>query len=789
MSWRSNWDPDNTNLTYRVIRNGATGGPVATRTVRSTEWNRPSVSVRDTGLAPGSRVSYRIRATDPDGNDSWSDSVSVTVAGSGSGTDGYARSVLASGPQHFWRLGESSGSRAADLTGLDDATARNGVTRGVTGAISGDAAAEFRGSSEQTVASGTARTSSFGSSVEAWVRTTSGSGGKIVGLGNSRSGSSSSSRVGPHLYMDDAGRVHFGVWQGSNRVVSSGAGLNDGTWHHLAGTVGDAGMVLYVDGRQVGFPRGHDRGPGVLRVLAHRWGHSERLAQPAEPGLLHRHHRRGRRLHPPDQRRPGGQPCACRRGLGSGGGSGCSGVGVWAGGGWSGAGVVGGAGVGWWVAGVGVRGGGACRRGGGAAVRSVSVAGSVRSESVSGLVNGSSYVVRVAAVNAVGRGEWSASSGSVTPLDSAGSYVPVVPVRLLDTRSGVGVSAGAVGAGGSVALPVTGRGGVPGSGVSAVVLNVTATAPSAGTYVTVWPSGVARPVASSLNVGAGQTRANLVTVPVGSDGRVRLFNNSGRVHLIADVQGYYRDGGGGSLFHPDSPWRLYDSRKSSAGALGAGAQRCVAVSRSGYGQASAVALNVTVTSPSAGTYLTVWPQGKPRPVASNVNVVAGQTAPNAVITGLSGSRQFCVYNNSGRAHVVVDVHGFYAGASVAGGLAFHPVTPVRVLDTRDGTGTVSRSGVLTSAGMTAGVGSAAAGDAGRVKAVVGNLTGTQPSAATYVTAWPAGESRPFASSLNLVPGETAANMVQLRTGSDGRVGLYTNAGRTHTILDISGWFG
>ena len=688
VSWPANWDRDNANLTYRVIRNGATARPVATRTARSTEWNRPYLSYLDTGLKPGSTVSYRIDAVDPDGHVEKSKSVSVTVSRSGAATDGYARSVLASGPQSYWRLSERSGRSVADYTGFDVAVARNGVTRGVAGVTDGDYAAQLKGSLQQGASTGVPRTSSFASSVEAWVKTTSTSGGKIVGFGDQRTGSSSSSKVGPHLYMDNAGRAHFGVWQGSNRVVSSGAGLNDGKWHHLVGTVGDAGLVLYVDGKQVG-------------------SRADTTA--------------GREF------------------------------------------------TGYW------------RIGG---------------DTLSGWPNrpSSDYFTGTVAEVAVYSHQISATQASnhysaATSSGSAGSYVPVVPVRLLDTRSGVGVSAGAVGAGGSVALPVTGRGGVPGSGVSAVVLNVTATAPSAGTYVTVWPSGVARPVASSLNVGAGQTRANLVTVPVGSDGRVRLFNNSGRVHLIADVQGYYRDGGGGSLFHPDSPWRLYDSRKSSAGALGAGAQRCVAVSRSGYGQASAVALNVTVTSPSAGTYLTVWPQGKPRPVASNVNVVAGQTAPNAVITGLSGSRQFCVYNNSGRAHVVVDVHGFYAGASVAGGLAFHPVTPVRVLDTRDGTGTVSRSGVLTSAGMTAGVGSAAAGDAGRVKAVVGNLTGTQPSAATYVTAWPAGESRPFASSLNLVPGETAANMVQLRTGSDGRVGLYTNAGRTHTILDISGWFG
>ena len=110
---------------------------------------------------------------------------------------------------------------------------------------------------------------------------------------------------------------------------------------------------------------------------------------------------------------------------------------------------------------------------------------------------------------------------------------PLVPSRILDTRSGVGAAATPVGPGGVVTLDVTGRGGVPEAGVGAVALNVTAVGATAPTFVTVWPRGAVRPVASSLNLVRGETSPNLVVAKVGRDGGVELFNNKGTVHLLA----------------------------------------------------------------------------------------------------------------------------------------------------------------------------------------------------------------------------------------------------------------
>ena len=88
-------------------------------------------------------------------------------------------------------------------------------------------------------------------------------------------------------------------------------------------------------------------------------------------------------------------------------------------------------------------------------------------------------------------------------------------------------------------VTVTGVGGVPASGVTAVVLNVTAVSPSAKTFITAWPAGEARPLAANLNAPAGDVRANLVVVKVGAGGQVSFFNNSGNVNLVADVAGYF----------------------------------------------------------------------------------------------------------------------------------------------------------------------------------------------------------------------------------------------------------
>ena len=121
---------------------------------------------------------------------------------------------------------------------------------------------------------------------------------------------------------------------------------------------------------------------------------------------------------------------------------------------------------------------------------------------------------------------------------SAGMFVPLSPTRVLDTRPAYGGS-GAIGGNSVKVLTVAGAGGVPVSGVSGVVLNVTAVASAAG-FLTVYPADVGVPNASNVNFTAGQVVPNLVAVKTSAAGQVAIRNTSpGATNVIADVAGYF----------------------------------------------------------------------------------------------------------------------------------------------------------------------------------------------------------------------------------------------------------
>jgi hypothetical protein len=152
---------------------------------------------------------------------------------------------------------------------------------------------------------------------------------------------------------------------------------------------------------------------------------------------------------------------------------------------------------------------------------------------------------KVAVANSVGATDviadvqgWFAPPASAT----GSTYFPVNPARILDSRNGTGTPGGAVGqlgTQGTIDLTVVGVGGVPLTGVAAVVLNMTVTeSPGPESYLTVFPAGTARPNTSNLNFVAGQTVPNLVIVRV-VDGKVSIFNNVGSTNVIADVQGWF----------------------------------------------------------------------------------------------------------------------------------------------------------------------------------------------------------------------------------------------------------
>ncbi len=273
--------------------------------------------------------------------------------------------------------------------------------------------------------------------------------------------------------------------------------------------------------------------------------------------------------------------------------------------------------------------------------------------------------------------------GTASVSAASESFVGLVPARLLETRVGVGLvtvdgqqqGVGAVGAGSIFDLPVLGRGGVPVSGVGAVALNVTVTGPTLGSFVTVFPSGEPRPTASNLNMSPGSTVSNMVVVPVGAGGRVSLFNLAGQTDLIVDVLGWFPAAAG---FGGVTPARLLETRvgvglvtvdgqQQGVGAVGAGRTFELPVLGRGGVPATgvgSVALNVTATEPTMGSFLTVYPATVPRPTASNVNMSPGATVSNMVIVPVGANGRVSIFNLAGSTHVVVDVLGWFAAADV-----------------------------------------------------------------------------------------------------------------------------
>jgi hypothetical protein len=331
--------------------------------------------------------------------------------------------------------------------------------------------------------------------------------------------------------------------------------------------------------------------------------------------------------------------------------------------------------------------------------------------------------------------------------------------------------------------------------VSAVVLNVTVTQPSAESYLTVFPSGATRPLASSLNVVAGQTVPNLVTAKLGADGKVATYNNAGTAHVVMDVVGWYGVAGsaGGARYNALSPARILDTRFGTGGfntAVAGGSTISPTVIGVGGVPAagvSAVVLNVTTTQPTAISFVTVFPSGTARPLASNLNVVPNQTVPNLVIAKVGADGKVSVYNNAGATHLVFDVVGWFGADGAPDGARFYPLPPARVLDTRFGTG--GATGPVNPAGtISATLSGVARVPASGVTAVVLNATVTQPTAESYLTVYPNGTQPPLASNLNFRASQTVPNLVVAKVGADGKVAVYNNAGTTHVVFDVVGWY-
>ncbi len=382
-----------------------------------------------------------------------------------------------------------------------------------------------------------------------------------------------------------------------------------------------------------------------------------------------------------------------------------------------------------------------------------------------------------------------------------GTFTPVDPVRILDTRDGTGVAGrrvGPLGIGQVLELDVTGTAGVPDTGAAAVVLNVTVTDAARDGYVTVYPCGDARPVASNVNFRSGVDTANQVTAKVGRDGLVCFFT-AATTQLVADVSGWYADdfaAAPGFFYEQLTPARVIDTRDGTGlgtraiAPLAAG--EVLALTVPGIGgvpsddDVRAVTMNVTATGAVGTGYVTVFPCDRTRPTASNVNFGAvDSTVANLVTSRVSTTGQVCFYA-SASTELIVDLQGYFTSRQT---VTFTALTPVRVLDTRDGTGVAgARPAKIGDGDIVRLTVAGANGVPADAKAVMLNVTITEADGRGFATAWPCGRARPVASFLNYVRGVDRANLTPVRIGDQGAVCIFVQEG-THVVADLNGFYG
>jgi hypothetical protein len=426
--------------------------------------------------------------------------------------------------------------------------------------------------------------------------------------------------------------------------------------------------------------------------------------------------------------------------------------------------------------------------------------------------------------------------------NAPGTFTPVTPIRILDTRRNLGITnaqqfcqvidfvnrCGVATGGGEESavnpltrravaanhtLKVTGIAGVPESGVSAVLLNVTATGAPGPGFISVIPPGPrgdygrleifddqgwfnrrGTPQTSNLNVNGPAAVPNLVLARVGAGGTISLFNSFGPTEVIADLAGWFDTSGSApstsGFIGLESPERVFDTRTAIGtvqSPLRNGEVRTVDLSNlSGIAPgADSVVVNLTVTSPNAAGFVTAFPSGGLPPEASNLNFVAGDTRANLAVVALRDGRiDLTIGAADGlSAEVIVDVLGSFA----TGGSLVTAVDPVRVIDSRNGIGTAqtrfgpAEARTIAVAGV-AGIPSDATG-------VIANITGTgSTSPFTYLTAWPTG-ARPATSNvnINLSTGSTVPNLIMLNLGPEGAFQLANEFGEIDVIVDVMGY--
>jgi SpoIID/LytB domain protein len=356
-------------------------------------------------------------------------------------------------------------------------------------------------------------------------------------------------------------------------------------------------------------------------------------------------------------------------------------------------------------------------------------------------------------------------------------FEPIVPVRLVDTREGIGTETRQLTLGCTLVVRPT----VP-PGTTAVAVNIVTVDPRAQGYITAYPCGVGRTFTSVVQSQVGQVVSGSAIVPLSPDGSFCVFSNV-TTDVVVDMTGSF-SATASARYEPVVTRRLFDSR-GSADPLPAGSIVRVATRGPGgaAGDSTAASLTIHALDPVHAGFVTVWPCDEPRPWASSANVNLNGQVANYADIAVNAAGEACVFI-SAPMHLSVDLNGWYGPSATTD---FHAVTPFRIADTREGQAWSGPFASNIARRITvAGLGSLPA--PGVVRSVAAQFTAVDGTRAGYLTVHPCLEPVPDVSMLRYVERTNVAVLVNNLVDTSGRWCLMTN-GSAHLVIDVSGWFG
>jgi hypothetical protein len=415
---------------------------------------------------------------------------------------------------------------------------------------------------------------------------------------------------------------------------------------------------------------------------------------------------------------------------------------------------------------------------------------------VTGLTNSTPYTFKVKAKNSADY--FSADSTASAVFLPGGTRFTAVGAMLALNTAAAPVSP--ITANGTKTVTLGTTQGVA-AGATAVVLNVTVSGSTAAGKITVYPAGVTKPSAEHLNFTSAAVVSNQVVVPLGTGanaGKITLHNSAtSTAQLVVHVVGYYKPDTG--TYFTATNKRALQTSTAPATPLGAATTRNVQIAGTTTpalgvpSEATAVVLNVSVSSATATGYLTVFPKGGTKPTVKSVNFTAGKFTTNLVTvalgTGSVNAGGISVYNSAGSTNVIVDVVGYYSAA--ASGSRFFPLNPTRTANTVDGTGAVAVGKIASGTTQSFRVAGRSGVPASGVKAVEFNLTMSGQTATATMQPFAQGGTRLYKALIgyaNTPVSLCGISILGYTSPALGGLSLYNSGGSANAAVDLAGYF-